>query len=455
MALIKSLQRISIFCFLFLFIIEYFSQNQIIQTLNSILLLIIVIPALPSMPLTNKRISLGLILVGALFLISNQATLQMWLIAIAKNAGLVALLLTVPLIRLPFFYDNYIDELKHFSQKYMKNVWTFCLLIFIISHILGVTIMIGAIPLVYTIFIDNARMYNAEKLFLAAMLQGYMTAGFWSPSWSSVPIISSNLPVTWLNIIPYSIFFALISMSLSLFLIFIKIRKNPSHYKILLTDEIIKINWHHILTMLFLSISLITAIIVISYITSWNVLIIIPIIAFAFPIITAFIQNKKEKCIEGLKNYYHTSLFRSKNEIVLFASAGFLGKSLELAGIDRYITKFLPSQLSQYPFIIIAFLLLVMVIIALGGIHPVVTGSALISAISPATIGLSPMVFSLTMLFGWALSIMISPFSAVSLMVSGFTGKPSWDISLKINGPYGFILLFLLSALLAVLTNLI
>lgn len=452
MSLRTSLKRFCIISFIVLFVANYFLNYKILHTLYSILLLCIVIPALPSMPSTNKKICIGLILVGCFFLIKNGASLQIWLQAITKNAGLAALLITVPLIRLPFFYENYIDELKKFSQKYMQNVWTFCLLIAVISHILGVTIMIGAIPLIYTIFINNARMYNAENLFIAAMIQGYMTAGFWSPSWSSVPIITSNLPVTWLSIIPYSLVFAVISIAFSLTLIYFNIRKHPNQYKVLVADENIKINWNYIFTMLALSIGLIVSIIIISYITSWSVLIIIPLVAFVFPFVTALIKNKKEQCIKGVKNYYHNSLFRAKNEIVLFVSAGFLGKSLDLAGFGQYITNFIPDWVSGYPFVLIACLLLFMAFIAIGGIHPVVTGSALISAINPATIGLSPMIFSLTMLIGWGLSIMISPFSAVSLMVSGLWDKPSWDISLKINGLYGFTLLFILSALLALLS---
>ncbi|MBZ4653466.1 MAG: hypothetical protein JG781_805 [Peptococcaceae bacterium] len=74
------------------------------------------------------------------------------------------------------------------------------------------------------------------------------------------------------------------------------------------------------------------------------------------------------------------------NEMVLFTAAGFLGKSLEFAGVSKIIPQLIPSWLSQYHFLSILFLMLIIVLVSLTGIHPVVTGSTLVGAIDPLSV---------------------------------------------------------------------
>ena len=80
-----------------------------------------------------------------------------------------------------------------------------------------------------------------------------------------------------------------------------------------------------------------------------------------------------------------------------------------------------------------------------------VTGSALAAALTPAGLGLNQMTFVLTLLTGWLLAILLSPFSATSLLAGAYTGKASWDISLKMNGLFGLFCLVFFSILLSVI----
>lgn len=438
-------RRILTISFAILYLTNYFLHSPSLSALTSILLILVVALAFPELPKTNFKVSAGLVLLGCAILIIKGVPLQGWLQAASKNAGLATLFLTVPLMGLPLSYENYQEELKHVAQKHMTHVWTFLLLTAVVAHILGVIISLGAVALVYELFRENARLYKAERLFIAALLQGYMTSGFWSPGWASIALITHNLRLPWLSLVPVGVALTVAALAISLFWLYLQIKQRPDRYPPLNPDNAVAVNWSYIYTILVLAAALIFAIILFNLFTAWETLVIIPVVAAVFPLAAGLAQRKMPQYKKGMLNYYDKTLIKVKSEVVLFAAAGFLGKALELSGVSRVIPELLPAWFSQSAFLTILGLMLIMIVISLSGIHPVVTGSALVGALNPASLGLSPFIFALTIIGGWAISIMVSPFSAANLIVSGLSGKASWEIGLRINGPFGLLILLTLA----------
>lgn len=445
-------RRLAAALFAVTYLVNYFLDSPVLDNLSVLLIIVLVVQALPDLPKPSLRVCLGLFLIGGLILILKGAPPVLWLAALVKNAGLITLFVAVPLISIPLFYDDYESELKNVALRHLSSVWGFCLLIVIISHLLGVIISIGAVPLVYQLFKNNARLYNAEKLFLAAILQGYMTTGFWSPAWASIAVVTHNLQIPWIRIVPWGILFSILCISLCLFLIHLKIRGNRALYQDLIPDTSVTVNWVKILTLVLIIACFIGAIITLDIVTSWELLVIIPFVSVLVPVLAAVLLKKGPELKTGVQNYYNNSLLKVKNEVVLFTAAGFLGKALEVSRIGELIPGLLPSWLQYYPLITVFILILIMLAVSLPGIHPIVSGSALVGAIDPLSLGLSPFVFGLIILTGWAISILLSPFSAISMIVGGLEGVPSWNISLGINLTYGVLFLLLMGGLLSALS---
>lgn len=442
---IKHLKNISILVFAILYLFNYFLQSSTVLLITGLLLLVINIFLLPGMPKATRRVSAALYLSGGVLLVIYGKTPLYWLEAVLTNAGLATLFIFLPLISLPFFYENYQEELKNLAQHYMASIFPFCLLTFFATHLLGVIILLGAPSIIYQILGPNARYYNAERPFLASLMQGMMASGFWSPVWTSILVISHYLDISWLQIVPYGLFFAFLSLCLTIAWLYLEMRRHPDSYQVPQPDPTATVNWKYIYTIIILAFSFILAIISLDLLTTWKIVTIIPVVAWTLPLLIALFQRKTGKYLAGMRNYYHKGLSSVRNEVVLFTSAGFLGKSLEAAGIGSLLPHILPPWLNSYPLVSILLIMAVMVLLSLVGLHPIISGTALASAINPLTLGLPVFIFALTLLCGWAICILVSPFSGNNLVLSGIASRPPWSISLGINGCYGMATLVLMA----------
>jgi hypothetical protein len=154
-----------------------------------------------------------------------------------------------------------------------------------------------------------------------------------------------------------------------------------------------------------------------------------------------------------MSDYFNVRILNVKNEVALLTAAGFFGKALELAGIQSAVTYLLPSNLADFPFLGIISIMMVFVITVHFGMHPVIAGSAMVVSLAPQSLGLSQFMFGFVLITGWALGILLSPFSATNMVTGGLVGEPSWNISTKRHGIFGLSMLVLLSGVLALLSR--
>jgi DcuC family C4-dicarboxylate transporter len=443
--------RLVVIFFAVVYLFNYFLNIQLLNYIGAALLLFIMSQAIFRLPKVNRRVVLGLFALGAVLLLFSGATPIDWLKSLTKNANLVTLFICVPMMSMPFFYEDYQSELKVVAQTRMQSLLPFCALVALSTHILGVLISVGAIAIIYELMLPNAKLYKSEDIFLATMTRSYSSSGFWSPAWASIVVVTTQLKVDWLSLIPVGVVLAIIFNLLDLATVLIKVKRHPEEHPRLQAEENTQVNWSKIRTMLLLAAVLIAMIIVISVITSWDLMIIIPIVSIIFPILCALVQGHKAEYVTGMKKYYDKSLIKVQSEVTLFTAAGFLGKALDISGVGQLLPHLLPQWLYQYPAILLAAIMLMIILPSLVGVHPVATGTAMVAAIVPASIGLSTPTFALTIIMGWLLGILLSPFSATSLMCSGFTGKTSWAISLGLNGKFGFACVIIFSILISII----
>lgn len=447
----NSIRRVAMLSFAALYITNLYVKNRALSLVGSILLVLVVLLTLPVLGKVNRIVCIMLLLFGSGILLKEKVPIETWLDTFSWNAGLAALFITIPMLSIPLFYENYHEELRLFVHKYVRSSLSFYFITMVMTHIFGLVIMIGSIPLMYELFHENAKLYHAEGQFISALVHGQISAGFWSPVWSSMIIITYNLHVPWIRFVPFGILFSLLFFLLCMTWCWFSTKHTDVHQIEL--DKTITTNWGALLKIGGLTILPIILIILLNSTSGFSIMSVIPIVSFFYPLLMALVQNKWQAYGHEMARYVNTRILDVKNEVALLTLAGFFGKSLEIAEMQNAIVYLLPKSALEYPYIAILSLMLIFVLTAHLGLHPVIAGSALVVAIRPEMIGLSTFMFGFSLIVGWALGILLSPFSATNMLAGSIAHRSSWYFSMRRHGFLGLSAICIFSALLALLAR--
>ena len=430
-------------------IIHYFADSQALGIFSAALLVIVTVLSLPRMPRLTMIVLGTLLAAGASLMFAAGATASQWLAASLQNGNMVMLLICVPFISAPFYYEDYQSELKTFAQARMRNMLSFLLFVTLCSHVLAVVISIGAMMVIYNLMKPFARLYGAHEPLLRTIMRGYASSGFWSPAWASVIVYTAIPGVEWVRIIPIGIAFTILFCAMNLGSVYAEKKMHPGRYNDIKAVQGAVINKNMLITMLLLALSMIALIIVLNTATGWDLMLTVTIVSLLFPLAVALIQSHlKEFKIEAL-DFYDNSLMKVRDQAALFTLAGFFGKALDIAGFGALLTGLLPEWLKASPALMVFAILLLMILVACIGVHPAASGTAIVTALSPAALGLSSYTFCLTILFGWLMAIMMAPFSAVALLLSAATGRNTFSLSIFMNWKFCAVCLVVFSLLIS------
>lgn len=444
-------RRIILISYVLLFSVNHFLQIHLLSLISYFLLFLIVILTLPVLGKTNRIVSLGMVLAGSAILLVTGTSFSIWLEAFSRNAALAALLITIPMLNIPFSYGDYQEQIKMFAKRHVRSPLMFCFLAMLLSHLFGLIILVGAIPLVYHLFSENAKLYGAEKQFISALVHGQVFGGFWSPVWSSMIILTAALDIPWLQFVPLGIAMSVLALFSSMVRCRFSLKR--SHAITLAREDHGGDDGKILLMIGVLTLLPIILIVLLNWLTGLSIITVIPMVSVLFPVIIAAFQRRWGAYRSGMGSYVSTRILGVKNEVVLLTAAGFFGKALEIANVQSAVRYLIPEGAAQVPYLAIVSIMSVYIITAHFGLHPVVAGSAMVVSLDPAVIGLSPYMFGFTLMCGWAIGILLSPFSATNMVTGGLTAQPSWNISAKMHGLYGLVLLCGIAAILTILAR--
>lgn len=443
-----SVLRIIIFAFACLNVLNYFFPYRPLFYLSMICLLYILAVSLFTLPKVSSLVILALFLCAAALMIYAHADLSQWMEGFGKNGLLVALFTCGPLLHLPFTYEDYQSELIHVARLYMHTMIPFNLLIALPTHVFAALTGFAAFAIIYNLFLNTSKLYDAEDIFIATLGRSYSTSGFWGTSWVSAMLVVSELHIPWLHLILIGILFTIVSIGVNLASIKIRMLRHPGKYPTLAADDTTSVDWRRIRMMAYLALSIVLITLIINRTTGWNLLAIVPLVSFVLPLAIAVLQKKTKVLKMGLITYFDKNLYKSRMEVCLFSVAGLLAYALDISGVGAMIPKLIPQVLIGHTYLFIIALMLLVILPGQLGIHPVAVGTTLIATIVPAAVGLSTYTFAITIICAWLLSNMLSPFSALNLTLAGLSGKSTLYTGLKLNWRYALVCIFLYAAII-------
>ena len=442
-----NLLRISAFLYAFISIVNYFMDFDPLKYALLIVLIYVLLISVTNIKRTSLIIFGSIFTIAIILMIRSGADFSHWLEGLITNNLLISLFITGPLLQLPFTYEDYPYELKNIAKLYMRDLIPFAFLIAVPTHIFAALTAFAAFNIMYSLFSDTSKLYDAEDIFLSTLVRSYATSGFWGISWASVMLIVSMYQIPWYRFILVAMIFVPVSIGINLAGIKIAMLRRPGFYPVLEPDMNSKVDWRKIRIILGLAFGIVLVTLIVNQVTGWNLLAIVPLVSIIFPLLTAAVQKKKKELKKGVFVFYDKQLYKVRTEIFLFTSAGLLAYSLNISGLSAKIPELIPAFLISYPYLMVIALMLLMVIPGIVGVHPVASGTTLLAVIEPASIGLTVPAFLMAIVCAWSISNMLSPFSALNLTLSGLSGKSSWYTGLKLNWRYGMVCILLYSGM--------
>lgn len=428
------------------YIINVWHPSTLTGQLINCLTTIAVAVSIPYVGKSSRLVCLGLFVAGAyLFYMSGAGPYQL-VEAMGRNTNLLMLLVSVPLLGVPLRFGNYIETLDSLAVKYMVKKYQMYWVPALFSHVLGVFMNLGAVPLAHQIT-ARGRLAGYPGMQARSISRGFGSALLWSPNIIAVALVLGYTGVSWKEYVTTGIFFALIALVAG-YAAEILVRKDKvgsveSSY----AETDTEISRPKIIQLTAAGVVFLSLVIYIETGTGAQVISVIPSIALVFPAVWLLLLGRRESIGEGYGDYFKNRINRYDGEVVLFSVAGFFSTALAQSGwaakICGYLMHFSGSSMASMALTI----LLAVILTSIVGIHPMVLVSAFATSLDPAAIGFNPVYLALVLIAGWSLGATVSPMSGTTLVVGSLTRKAPMEVALD-NLPYtvlvaGCIVLFL------------
>ncbi|WP_134702776.1 hypothetical protein [Ammoniphilus sp. YIM 78166] len=419
--------------------------GQEMEAVVSVIILGVIVWVMPRIRGSTLTISTVLLLLAVGLMVYYEASVQEWLQAARVNLTLIALFLFVPLLGIPVRTGGYVEALKIVLARSMNEPRFFYIGSKLLTHMLGVVLNIGAVSIVYQL--TKASNITSSRLIANALNRGFVTSIYWSPYFSAMALILSQLHITWSSIVLYSLGLVFISTVVSIGLDHSVIRSNEQEQKHRegireTTDPIHLQKAKRKVIELFILLTLIMGLVLfVERMTSYSMVLIICLVSLIFPLLWCGFSGKAAPLIEQLQQHLDVGIPRMKKEIVLFLIAGFFSGAIVQAELSGYLIEAMNAVFGSFTMGIAFFFSLLIVLTAVVGLHPIVVVTILATSIDPRLIGLSPEYFAVLLLASWGISNTVSPATAVNNLLSHLLKENVLDVSIRWNLKYALIML--------------
>lgn len=412
-----------------LFKLQFYHGLKYLMQALALLVLVIMLPSARGMP---RRVSVVLLALGSILMWRAGADAATWLSGLGQNVVIIAILVFTPQLAIPLRFERYMSALAGFYRTYVNTSGRLCLFSMFFTHFLGIILNFGSVPLVCGLVKDNLKKDNLRPV-LAAINRGFATSIMWSPYFAAMALVPNRMGVSWASILPVCFSTAMICLLFS-FLLDCRGRcgKGGGEGRPPLDSE----NRGALASILAAGLGGSLSILSVEWLTGIDMVIIVCFAATAFPFLWGLKQEYRPVYRSEIKRHLTETVPMMKNESILFLSSGFFGSSVAASGWGDYLSSGV-QLIAGYSFFLAQLaIIMTMVLLAVAGVHPVVSASVLVATLYPPVGGFTPQSLAVILLISWSLSIMSSPFTAVNMLLAGLAGKTPVEVGLKWNISY-------------------
>ncbi|KKM08956.1 hypothetical protein SY88_21110 [Clostridiales bacterium PH28_bin88] len=404
------------------------------DTLVNILALLTLAACLPGVKGASRYTAYVLLALGSALMIASGARAEVWLAGFGKNLALLTLIILVPLLGLPLGYGGYLEALEDYFHRRLGERKRRYGVVMVVAHFLGAMLNLAAIPITYEMLAGRKK-EPLEPRLAGALARGYSASVNWSPSMSPVPMAIHYYGVRFFELFPVGFLMGMLFGLVGWLLVVI--RTGSGEAEVAAGSEVPAAGpvtggrtYSRKLAELAGSGAAVLALVfTVEGSTGWGIFTVVPLVSLVYPLVwSAALGQVKAWRHELVNGYLSGALPRMKNEVVLFICAGFFGTAVGASGLGARIPAMINYLVGSDPVGISVVVALMIIVMSCLGVHPVVTGTAIVTSLTPASVGLTPRFMSVLLAGSWALGVTVSPFSGMSLIMAGLTGRSSLEV---------------------------
>ncbi|WNS77749.1 hypothetical protein RRU94_04375 [Domibacillus sp. DTU_2020_1001157_1_SI_ALB_TIR_016] len=428
------------------YIIMTFYQPVWLQWLVSFTVFTFILISIPSLKGMTAKLMGGLAALTILLLIGQEKWIDIIISGALVNLTIVAIFALTPILGIPFRTGGYIESLRSILYKKRNSASFFYISIAFLTHLLGAVINVGAISINY--YLSSASNVKSNRLIANALNRGFAGAVAWSPYFAAMALVISQLHIKWTSIALYAIGFSLLSFLVGFFLEGKVIKREEERLSEIETgEEAVPIpsgTRHTLFELISLLFVTTGTVLLIEHFAFVNMIVSIGFTALFFPVIWCFFKGTMPLYKEEVKKHIMITLPNLNQEISLFLLAGLFSSAFVASEWSGMLVEAFSSVFGHSPVMMTIVLSIIIVGTAMGGLHPIVTVTILITSIQPSDLDFSIHYFAIALLGSWSISNVLSPATAVNNLIAYSLKEKLTNIAIRWNWIYGFIMVILL-----------
>ncbi len=430
-----------------MYLIEIWFAIDWLQYLYSPLAVVLVICSLWRLRGFNLYILLLLLIIAFYIFIDRDVHFTVMLASFGENMSLLGLFILVPLFGVYLSNAGYYGALSELIQKReeVKGAHPYRLG-YGLTAFMGSILNLGSLPLIFRMGQESLSSFG-QKQFALTLMRAFGFCMLFSPYFVNVGLVLVLYDLAWLEIAGFAVILAVIYTIMAA-LFFKRTTFANEVYQVKRKEEQRKVTEATVPGFVFYMLCLLLLSFLLELALPLNMLTVVTTLALVYPFIWALFKRMGMVYMQAAHEYMKLSFTRLYRELGIFITAGVIGAAIAVTGMGVIVSEWLVNISNGIVPVIIFILIMISILLALVGIHPVIIIIGLGSALSPGMFGMEPSVMAVVLLCAWALSTQLSPFSGSVLMTSYLADESSGQLTKK---NVGFVMA-LVGVMTAVLT---
>lgn len=370
-----------------------------------------------------KIMALSLLLISLVVVLVNFNTevLSQFFTGVLTNLPVLLLILLVPLIMIPIREKGYLESVSLIMEKVKNTPEKLFLSITSFTALLAPVFNLASIRVVNSP-IEN--IYLPKQILSSSYFIGFTTSMLWSPYLGSLAIVIFYVGIPMSSYLTIGLIYAGVQL-LIILVIMQFMHKTTKTKKNNLRIE--RSHFNNIFKFFLIIFSLIIILITVEYLTGVSMVVLVSVIAIIFPLmwmvsIKKFFEFKREFRI------YLMNIPNMSNEIALFLSSGVFGSVIQRTQISEWINLIFILVFDYSVIFLVILIYLIIVVMGLIGVHPIIVTPIIAQQIDYISLGINPIIIVITLITGWAISAILSPFDNLNLIVRKIVNESTLTI---------------------------